>query len=154
MDFSLFFSHLATEELASAQWHVPIVRKPDRRGMEFLRLPDWQIEPAEPYLAAPKAFLIDGGAISYAESCLEIVENYRLGDLVGEATAGTNGNTDTIALPGGYEMTWTGMLVLKIDGSRHHGVGIRPTVPVRPTREGVAAGRDEVLERAEERLGG
>jgi hypothetical protein len=27
-------------------------------------------------------------------------------------------------------------------------VGIRPTIPVEPTRGGLAAGRDEVLERA------
>ena len=40
------------------------------------------------------------------------------------------------------------MRVLKHDGSRHHGVGIAPTVPVERTRAGVAAGRDELLERA------
>ncbi|HLH05897.1 MAG TPA: hypothetical protein VKW78_01530 [Terriglobales bacterium] len=45
-------------------------------------------------------------------------------------------------------MTWTGMKVLKQDGSLHHGVGIRPTIPVSPTRAGIAAGKDEVLERA------
>jgi C-terminal processing protease CtpA/Prc len=51
-------------------------------------------------------------------------------------------------LPGGYTITWTGMKVLKHDGSRHHGVGIIPTIPVSRTRAGVAAGRDEFLERA------
>jgi C-terminal processing protease CtpA/Prc len=40
------------------------------------------------------------------------------------------------------------MKVLKHDGSQHHGIGILPTVPVSRTRAGVAAGRDEVLERA------
>ncbi len=50
-------------------------------------------------------------------------------------------------LAGGYSVTWTGMKVLKQDGSRRHGVGIRPTVPASPTQAGVAAGRDEVLER-------
>jgi len=39
------------------------------------------------------------------------------------------------------------MKVLKHDGSRHHGVGIAPTVPATRTQAGVAAGRDEVLER-------
>ncbi len=37
------------------------------------------------------------------------------------------------------------MLVLKHDGSRHHGIGIRPTVPVTRTRKGVAEGKDEIL---------
>jgi hypothetical protein len=40
------------------------------------------------------------------------------------------------------------MRVLKHDGSRHHGVGIAPTVPVSRTIAGVIAGRDELLEKA------
>ena len=50
-------------------------------------------------------------------------------------------------LPGGYSVAWTGMKVLKHDGSQHHGVGILPTAPASRTQAGVAAGRDEVLER-------
>jgi hypothetical protein len=37
------------------------------------------------------------------------------------------------------------MKVLRHDGTRHHGVGIRPGRTVRPTLEGLAQGRDEVL---------
>jgi len=40
------------------------------------------------------------------------------------------------------------MKVLKHDGSRHHGVGIPPTIPVSRTIKGVTEGRDELLERA------
>jgi C-terminal processing protease CtpA/Prc len=93
-------------------------------------------------------FLTNGRAISYSESIMAIVERYRLGEIVGGPTAGTNGNTNTFAVPGGYQITWTGMKVLKHDGSQHHGVGIAATVPVSRTRAGVAEGRDEVLERA------
>jgi C-terminal processing protease CtpA/Prc len=42
------------------------------------------------------------------------------------------------------------MRVMKHDGTRHHGVGIQPTVPASPTLAGVRAGRDEVLETAVE----
>jgi len=77
-----------------------------------------------------------------------IVEFYHLAEIVGGPTAGTNGNVNPLPLPGGYRVTWTGMKVLKHDGSRHHGVGIAPTVPVSRTLAGVAAGRDEILERA------
>jgi hypothetical protein len=48
-------------------------------------------------------------------------------------------------LPGGYNISWTGMKVLKHDGSQHHGIGILPTVPVARTRQGVAEGKDEIL---------
>ena len=40
------------------------------------------------------------------------------------------------------------MKVLKHDGSRHHGIGIQPTVPVSRTVAGIAQGRDELLEKA------
>ena len=89
-----------------------------------------------------------GSAISYAESTMGIVEFYHLGEIVGEPTAGTNGNINPFSLPGGYSLTWTGMKVLKQDGARHHGVGIAPTVPVGPTVAGMAAGKDEQLEKA------
>jgi hypothetical protein len=78
------------------------------------------------------------------------LECYNLGEIVGSTTAGTNGNVNPFILPGGYIVTWTGMQVLKHDGSQHHGVGIAPTVPVTPTATGIAAGRDGVLEKAVE----
>jgi C-terminal processing protease CtpA/Prc len=77
-----------------------------------------------------------------------LVEHHRLAPIVGEPTAGTNGNVNPFVLPGRYGVSWTGMKVLKQDGSRHHGVGIQPTVPCSRTIAGVAAGRDEQLERA------
>ena len=77
-----------------------------------------------------------------------IVEHYGLGEIVGQPTAGANGNVNPFTLPGAYRLAWTGMRVVKHDGSQHHLVGIRPTVPVRRTLEGVRAGRDEFLEEA------
>lgn len=140
--------HLTDEVIQSARWHVPIVTLPDREGWTFDETGRWTILPTAPRLRAEVAFLTGSGAISYAESVMGIVEHYRLGEIVGAPTAGTNGNVNPFDLPGGYRVAWTGMKVLKHDGSRHHGVGIQPTVPVEPTPQGIAAGRDEVLERA------
>jgi C-terminal processing protease CtpA/Prc len=142
-----FLQHLTDKTIHSAQWHIPILTRPDRQEMKF-DSSAWTLEPLAPRLKGKVAFVTDGRAISYAESCLGIVENYRLGEIVGGPTAGTNGNVNPFTLPGGYHVTWTGMQVLKHDGSRHHGVGILPTIPVSRTRKGVAAGRDELLERA------
>ncbi|MDR3719711.1 MAG: S41 family peptidase [Bryobacteraceae bacterium] len=140
-----WFSHVTLTPLRSAQWHIPLVDRPGE--MTFERGVEWNLEPKAPYLGAKKVFVTDGRAISYAESTMGIVENYKLGEILGEATAGTNGNVNPFMLPGGYNITWTGMKVLKHDGSQHHGVGIRPTIPVSRTQAGVAAGRDEILER-------
>ncbi len=143
-----FFSHLSEKTITSVQWHIPIVKMPDHKEMKFERQGEWQITPTEPSLKAKKAFITDGRAISFAESVMGIVEDYKLGEIVGGPTAGTNGNINNLTLPGGYTIVWTGMKVLKHDGSRHHGVGIQPTIPATRTRAGIAAGRDELLERA------
>ncbi|MCP4657981.1 MAG: hypothetical protein GY856_21440, partial [bacterium] len=143
----IVIAHLIDEPVSSARWNVPVVTRPDREGMTF-DFSNWWVMPEAPRLTAKVAFLTDGRAISYAETYLGIIEHYRLAEIVGTATAGTNGNVNPLTLPGGYRVSWTGMQVLKHDGSRHHGVGIQPTIPVSRTRRGVAEGRDEVLERA------
>jgi hypothetical protein len=143
-----FLTYLSDHPLLSAQWLIPDLLWPDRHDMQFTHGGEWNLQPAKPFLSAKKAFITDGRAISYAESCMGIIEYYKLGAIVGAPTAGTNGNINPVALPGGYTVTWTGMKVLKQDGSRHHGMGIIPTIPVSRTRAGVAAGHDEFLERA------
>jgi C-terminal processing protease CtpA/Prc len=142
-------NHLLDRPGTSARWNVPVVTRPDRQGWQW-DLSGWYMPPEEPRLKGKIAFITDGRAISYAESYMGIVEAYHLGEIVGGPTAGTNGNINPFVLPGGYRVVWTGMKVLKHDGSQHHGVGIQPTVPVSRTLKGVAAGRDELLEKAVE----
>ena len=145
--FPPVIAHLIDEPVTSAQWHVPLVHHPDRRDMQF-KFSNWSVRPKSPRFTKNVAFVTDGRAISAAETLLGIVEHYELAEIVGGPTAGTNGNINPFLLPGGYHVVWTGMRVLKHDGSQHHGVGIQPTVPVLRTVEGIAAGRDELLERA------
>jgi C-terminal processing protease CtpA/Prc len=143
----VFLQYLTAEPIHSAQWRIPVVTRPDHQGWTY-SFSHWTLEPLTPRLTGKIAFVTDGRAISYAESCMGIVEAYKMGAIVGGPTAGTNGNINPFLLPGGYRLVWTGMQVLKHDGSRHHGVGIQPTVPVSRTLAGVAAGRDELLEKA------
>ncbi len=140
-------AHLTEEPLTCAQWLVPKVREPDRRNMTF-RFSNWPVQPKSPHFSARVAFVTDARAISFAETLLGIVEHYKLAEIVGGPTAGTNGNVNPFSLPGGYRVMWTGMKVLKHDGSRHHGVGILPTVPISRTIRGIREGRDELLDRA------
>jgi C-terminal processing protease CtpA/Prc len=144
--------HLIDAPATSQRWIVPVYRRPDRDDVQWSQLERWNLVPKAPRLTGQVAFLTDGRAISYAESIMGIVEHYKFGEIVGSTTAGTNGNVNPFTLPGGYRVSWTGMVVLKHDGSRHHGVGIAPTVPVVPTPAGIAAGKDEVLEKAVEVL--
>jgi len=142
----LLFGHLVKEPVRSAHFLVPQLTLPDREDMKFDGGGRWTIPPLAPYFKAKRVFITDGRAISYAESCMGIVEAYELGEIVGGPTAGTNGNVNPFTLPGGYSVSWTGMKVVKHDGTPHHGVGILPTVPAKRTRAGIAAGRDELFE--------
>lgn len=147
----MVLGHLATHVINSAHWNIPLITRPDRQALKFTPSQRWVIPPMQPHL--PKeggrvAFITDGRAISYAESCMGIIEAYELGDIVGATTAGTNGNVQSLTLPGGLTVSFTGMQVIKHDGSTHHGVGIAPTVPAVRTQAGVAAGRDELLDKA------
>ena len=145
----MVISHLIDRPATSAQWMVPIITSPDHAHVsEFDTGGRWDLQPIAPRLKAKIAFLTDGRAISYAESYMGIIEAYKLAEIVGEPTAGTNGNINPFVLPGNYTVVWTGMKVLKHDGSQHHGIGIQPTVPMSRTIKGVRDKRDEQLERA------
>jgi hypothetical protein len=148
----LLFSHLSDKPVTGPQQHLPQIAAPDRQQTTFVRSGEWNFAPKEPYLSPPKVFLADAHAIGYGESCLAIIQALKLGDIVGSTSAGTNGTPNRFQLPGDYTVFFTGMKVLKPDGSPHHGVGIQPSVPVAVTRAALAAGRDELLEKALERL--
>ena len=141
-----FLSNLTEQPMKSSKWLSPEVTTPDRGDMVF-KPGEWMVEPRRPYLKAKRVFLTDARAISYSETVMAFVEHYRLGEIIGGPTAGTNGNSIAFKVPGEYELRLTGMQVLKPNGSLLHGVGIIPTIPVSRTIAGVAAGRDEVLER-------
>ncbi len=137
-------AHLTDTVIRSAKWNVSSAELPDQLSSPF-KESGWDVQPEAPYFSAKRVFLTDGRAISYAETVMGIVEHFKLGEIVGGPTAGTNGNVNPFRLPGGYTVAWTGMKVLKHDGSQHHGIGILPTVPVSRTRQGVADGKDELL---------
>jgi len=145
--------HLLTHADTSSQWmKIPRIIYPDQKNIVGYQNFGWQLEPAEPHIKGDVVFITDARAISYAESFMSFIEHYSLAEIVGQPTAGTNGNINLMALPGGYRFVWTGMKVSKHDGSQHHMIGIQPTMPVEKTIQGVREGKDEFLEKAIEIL--
>jgi hypothetical protein len=102
----------------------------------------------QPHIGGRVAFLTGPGAISSAESFMALVAYHHLGEIVGSATAGTNGDVAQITLPTGCTTWFTGRRVTKPGGGRHHLIGVQPTIPASRSVAGVRAGRDEVLEKA------
>lgn len=146
-------SHLATRTAQSSNWQVPVILRPDRQGLLFLTS-IWTIEPKTPRISGKVAFLADARAHGYSETLLEMIAAYRWAEIVGAATAGNNGNRNWSDLPGGWTVTWTGQRVLEHDGTLLNGIGVRPTIPAVRTLRGVTEGRDEIVERAVEVVGG
>jgi hypothetical protein len=143
--------HLGTGQLRYPPLQMPLITLPDsplRRLDQTL----YNVPALTPRLTARIAWLTSAEAISYAETYMGMVEGNDLGEIVGAATAGTNGTINYVDLPGGYSLRFTGMRVLRHNGSTVHGTGIPPTVPVGRTLEGVRAGRDEVLARGIEEV--
>ncbi len=139
---------LKARDTSGAWMQIPQFIYPDRENIAGYQSAGWNLDSREPKIMGKVVFITDGRAISYAESVLSFVEYYKLGEIVGQPTAGTNGNVNSFSLPGDFRIEWTGMKVVKHDGSQQHLLGIRPTVPMARTIKGISEGRDELLEKA------
>ncbi|MDR2274830.1 MAG: hypothetical protein LBF27_28235 [Sphingobacterium sp.] len=99
----------------------------------------------------PKAkfyFLIAESTQSAPETVLDVVKYWKLGTLIGKHTSGANGNINTLFLPGGIMVTFSGIKVMNSDGTEHHLKGITPDYEVDYTLDDVVQKRDPFLEKA------
>lgn len=144
----VMLQYLAKDTLHSAFWQIPQYIYPDQQNQVGYKVSRWTLPPMKPHFTGEIVFLTGSGAISYAESIMGIVAYYELGEIVGQPTAGANGNVNSFTLPGQYRLRFTGMRVIKHNRSQHHLIGIQPTIPVEKTIEGVRAGKDEFLQKA------
>ncbi|MGY3211311.1 S41 family peptidase [Mucilaginibacter sp. HD30] len=148
-DNNNFIEYLLTKKDTAANWmQIPHIIYPDQEKIAGYTKEGFELRPRKPHLNAKIIFLTDGQAISWAESYMSFIEHYKLATIIGQPTAGTNGNINNLFLPGGYHIVFTGMKVVKLDGSPHHGVGTKPDIYVNKTIKGIREGRDEFLEKA------
>lgn len=92
--------------------------------------------------------LQDEESISHAEYSLMLLQASGRALVFGSQTAAADGNITSVWLPGGLQMTFTGLGVFYPDGRSTQRVGIIPDVHVTRTIAGVSAGRDELVEAA------
>jgi hypothetical protein len=150
-DNNNFIEYLLTRKDTAANWmQIPRIIYPDQEKIAGFTKEGFGLKPRKPHLNAKIIFLTDGQAISWAESYMGLIEHYKLATIIGQPTAGTNGNINSLSLPGGYNIIFTGMKVVKLGGSQHHGVGTKPDIYVNKTIKGIREGRDEFLEKAME----
>lgn len=81
----------------------------------------------------------------YTAMAFRAVEN---SIVVGSTTAGADGDTSPIFLPGGLKTAISGIGIYYPNGKETQRIGIVPDITVRPTIEGIKKGKDEILEKA------
>lgn len=142
---------LNIDDTTKAWMHIPQIVYPDYKKIIGFENHGWSefMKRGEPYLGDKNIiFITDGRAISYAESFMGYIEGYKLATIIGQPTAGTNGNVNQFELNGGYIISFTGMKVTKHNGAQHHGIGILPDIYLTKTIKGISEKRDEFLEKA------
>ncbi|QES90810.1 S41 family peptidase [Rhizosphaericola mali] len=140
-------NHLLTQKEDTKWMFIPKTTYPDQKNIEYLEL-GWNMDTTNPHINAKVIFLIDGRSISYAESYMGFIKDFKLATIIGQPTAGTNGDINPFNLPGGYTISWTGMMVKNHDGSKHHLLGILPDIYVNRSIDGIKQGKDEYLDKA------
>lgn len=139
--------HLIDSAVNSPWWNIPQIIYPNQNEVTFHKT-NWFVQPKLPRFTSKSIIITAPCVVSSGETEMGIINHYNLATTVGEQTAGCNGNVNWIDLPCGYKVMWTGMKVLKHDGSQHHLIGFQPDYPIERTIQGVKDGKDEILEKA------
>jgi C-terminal processing protease CtpA/Prc len=105
------------------------------------------------YYAKPVVVLISSMTFSAAEDFCSAYVGLKRGPLLGEPTGGSTGQPLRFALPGGLMARLCTKRDKYPDGTEWNGIGIQPTLLVRPTVADLQAGKDPVLAAALRYLG-
>lgn len=122
----------------AVQYLVSHFMEPDRPLVTFHmgasqvdRLSTLKSLPAGRMVGKPLYVLTSGNTASAAEEFAGHVAGFRLGEVIGETTAGAGFRNEFFALPGGYVISVSvGRAVLAATGKDWEGVGIAPTAAV------------------------
>lgn len=92
--------------------------------------------------------LVDERTQSQAEYTTMALRTAPNAIVMGSQTAGADGNVSMIHFPGGFGSYISGIGIFYPDGKETQGIGIVPDIEVKPTKEGIKKGADELLEKA------
>lgn len=100
------------------------------------------------YFKGKIAILINESTMSQAEYTAMALRKAPKAKVIGSQTAGADGNTSGITLPGNIYTMISGIGVYYPDGTQTQRIGIVPDIEIHPTVDGLRQDKDEVLERA------
>jgi hypothetical protein len=144
-----FISLLINVPVESGNWYSPIIHYPNTMNVQLEKIIPWKILPDKKnHIDVPVIFLSGLNCVSTGESLLEIVKNYKLGKIMGESSAGTNGDIDMAFIDNDYLLIYTQLLVLNRDGTVFFGNGVIPDIIVKPTIQDIRKYNDYLIEYA------
>lgn len=144
-DFPVYVlgAHFVTRETPFARFTGGDVTNPGT----FVWTATPSLQPSPPHYGGRLVVLVDEESKSQSEfTAMAFRAAGAL--LVGSTTAGADGDMAYIKLPGHLTTAISGIGVFYPNGNPTQRVGIVPDLEVRPTIQGIRAGRDEVLEAA------
>ena len=106
------------------------------------------IAPGSVHYSGRVVMLVDEATQSSAEYTAMALRAMPNSIVVGSTTASADGNVSAISLPGNLRTMVSGIGVFYPDRRPTQRIGIVPDVVAKPMVQGIAAGRDEVLEAA------
>lgn len=143
---------LTDKKVVAALFQRPAPESPDPDQSITVKFPQYT-EPSGDWRYTGKVVvLINEEAISQAEHTCLFMEAAAHATFIGSPTNGANGDVTNAVLPGAIYVNFSGHDVRHADGRQLQQMGIQPDIRIEPTIQGVAAGKDEVLERAEKFL--
>jgi hypothetical protein len=151
-------ARLIDRPFVTSRWRTPQYR-PAYRGADtpdsvgaWLAAPSDTIQPRgdRPTFSGPVAVLASGRTAGAAEDLLVAFRNGSRGPVIGEASAGSTGQTLLLRLGGvtGWQLRLTVTRDAFPDGTEFGRTGIAPELRVAVTVDDVLAGRDAALDRA------
>jgi hypothetical protein len=144
-----FISLIINKPVQSGKWFIPTFYFPDRKDIQFKETVPWTIKPnKKEHIKAPVVFLSGHNCISCGETNLDIIKHYNLGTIIGEASAGVNGDMNMAYIDKDYVLTFTQLYVLNRDGSKFFGKGVIPDIIVKPTIQDIRKYNDYLIEYA------
>lgn len=129
------------EVTANSKWGIyPSTEDYNKEEYEYEK-------PVPVRINTPVIFLTDSRAFSFGETVMELVKHFKIGTIVGEHTAGTNGDAVLVLSPAvGY--LFTGYKFLNHDGTQHHSIGTLPDVECSMKIEDIRKGEDTQIKKA------
>jgi len=147
-DMDYLLQHLLVTKDTTSHWlQIPLIKAPDFTEVVF-KNEGWELVPSTPHITTKVFFLADSRTYSFAESILGFVKDYKLGTIIGEASAGTNGDMNSFTFSDKSMFTWSAVKVTTPTGQPYKKTGIVPDIPVPNTAQSVVAGKDLPLEKA------